>query len=156
AAYREVARMFAGQGRLVQAIAVCKGILEIDPRHLETQNMLAELVARRRPARKQPTLRLQQQDGRWVAIPVPAESGLLQEGEPPAAASDDAPPPAPSREENSLDFPAETKARARGGLLLDLPPAPGASLDLPPAPDAEATRAASPSTLRKQVLDEAL
>lgn len=50
-AYRTVAIAYAEDGFLLKAIAVCKMILQIDARHTETQNMLAELYsARRTPA----------------------------------------------------------------------------------------------------------
>src|SRR5436305_6605715 len=49
--YRGVAEVYAEEGRLVQAMAVCKGILEIDPEHRDTLEMLANL-AQRRAARK--------------------------------------------------------------------------------------------------------
>src|SRR5258708_26794575 len=49
--YRGVAEVYAEEGRLVQAMAVCKGILEIDPEHRDTLEMLATL-APRRAARK--------------------------------------------------------------------------------------------------------
>src|SRR5262249_45105056 len=72
----------------------------------------------------------------------------------PASPEAEAAPATAAGEQDSLDFPEETKAHARGALLLDLPPVPGGSLDPPPSPDADVTRAASPSTLRKQVLSE--
>ena len=72
--YEAVARTFAAEGRLVQAIAVCKGILEIDNTHRATQEMLADLVQRQRPPRRTPSLRMQQVDGRWVAVPVAPEA----------------------------------------------------------------------------------
>ncbi len=65
--YRGVAEVYAEEGRLVQAMAVCKGILEIDPEHRDTLEMLANL-AQRRAARKGEA-QLRQVDGRWVAEP---------------------------------------------------------------------------------------
>jgi CRP-like cAMP-binding protein len=254
ATYHEVARAFAEQGRLVQAIAVCKGILEIDPQHQVTQQMLAELVERHRPSQRRPALRVQQVDGRWIAIPVPeralvSEAALSPAQEPPTGVTEvrrvaeesgtssldglsllsradgtpvtaeggrlraapvalpagparvtgpaAAPRPRPAgwvpgqehtesdwhtpdgglgpmvvgepfvappelepnvddlpRPPVMLDFPAETKAHARGALLLDLP-ATGESMPLLPPAEVEVTQAASPSTLRRQVLREA-
>lgn len=56
-AYEPVARAYASDGMLLKAIAVCKLILNTDPRHTETQTMLAELYAKRRgPARTNPPL----------------------------------------------------------------------------------------------------
>ncbi|MBK8013962.1 MAG: cyclic nucleotide-binding domain-containing protein [Deltaproteobacteria bacterium] len=48
AAYRTVAVAYATDGFLLKAIAICKMILQIDDRHNDTQNMLAELYAARR------------------------------------------------------------------------------------------------------------
>jgi CRP-like cAMP-binding protein len=72
---------------------------------------------------------------------------------------DDLPLP-PRQDDKVLDFPAETKALARGSLLLDLPAAVLGAGDfdpLEPVPvvDVTVTAAASPSTLRKHVLAEA-
>jgi CRP-like cAMP-binding protein len=66
--YRGVAEVYAEEGRLVQAMAVCKGILEIDPEHRDTLEMLANLAQRRASARKGEA-QLRQVDGRWVAEP---------------------------------------------------------------------------------------
>ena len=41
--YRGVAEAYAEEGRLVQAIAVCKGILEIDPEHRDIHGPLLHL-----------------------------------------------------------------------------------------------------------------
>lgn len=65
--YRGVAEVYAEEGRLVQAMAVCKGILEIDREHRDTLEMLANL-AQRRAGRKNPA-ELKQVDGRWIAEP---------------------------------------------------------------------------------------
>jgi CRP-like cAMP-binding protein len=46
--YVEVADGYARDGLLLKAIAVCKVVLELDPGHLDTQRMLADLYARRR------------------------------------------------------------------------------------------------------------
>ena len=52
ALFRDVALGYAGGGQLIQAMAVCRGILEIDPAHEETLALLSQLVERRggRPA----------------------------------------------------------------------------------------------------------
>ncbi|MBI5543880.1 MAG: cyclic nucleotide-binding domain-containing protein [Deltaproteobacteria bacterium] len=46
-AYRVAAEAYAKDGLLPRAIAVCKLILEVDPEHVDTQNVLAELYARK-------------------------------------------------------------------------------------------------------------
>jgi CRP-like cAMP-binding protein/tetratricopeptide (TPR) repeat protein len=47
-AYQSVAGSYAADGLLLKAIAVCKMILQLDPTHTETQNVLASLTTRRR------------------------------------------------------------------------------------------------------------
>lgn len=46
--YQSVAGSYAADGLLLKAIAVCKIILQIEPSHKETQNILADLSTRRR------------------------------------------------------------------------------------------------------------
>ncbi len=46
--YQSVAGSYAADGLLLKAIAVCKIILQLDPAHTETQNILADLSTRRR------------------------------------------------------------------------------------------------------------
>src|SRR5690349_21370346 len=62
--YRRVAEAYAEEGRLVQAMAVCKGILEIDSEHRDTLEMLADL-ANRRAAR--PIGEVRKEGSTWVA-----------------------------------------------------------------------------------------
>jgi CRP-like cAMP-binding protein len=69
--YRNVAVAYAQGGRMVQAIAVCKGILEIDPAHSETQALLAELAHEQGARQQTGTIRIQEVDGRWIAVPAP-------------------------------------------------------------------------------------
>jgi CRP-like cAMP-binding protein len=70
--YRQVASAYAGEGRLVQAIAVCKGILEIDPQHRDTLEMLADL-ANRRSDRPPPALEPSRDLEDWRAARTPAD-----------------------------------------------------------------------------------
>lgn len=76
--YREVAQTYASTGKLVQAISVYKGILEITPGHERTEEALSELSAKRAKDIKAKSMpRLQQQDdGRWV---MPSESDVSEE-----------------------------------------------------------------------------
>jgi CRP-like cAMP-binding protein len=53
-AYRLAAEAYAKEGFLPRAIAVCKLILEIDPSHLDTQNVLAQLYAKKSGAGRRP------------------------------------------------------------------------------------------------------
>ena len=45
--YAGVAERFARDGLLIKAIAICKTILELDPEHAHTQQLLADLYAKR-------------------------------------------------------------------------------------------------------------
>jgi cAMP-dependent protein kinase regulator len=69
--YRNVAVAYAQSGRLVQAVAVCKGILELDPDHHETQALLAELAHEQGARQQSGSIRIQEVDGRWIAVPAP-------------------------------------------------------------------------------------
>jgi CRP-like cAMP-binding protein len=73
--FRGVAEVYAEEGRLVQAMAVCKGILEIDPDHRETLEMLATLAQRRGQRRGGAAQVRQADDGRWVAEPTDVHGG---------------------------------------------------------------------------------
>ena len=66
--YRGVAEAYAEDGRLVQAMAVCKGILDIDPEHRDTLEMLAALATRKQ--QRPPTAIVSQIGGRWMAEPT--------------------------------------------------------------------------------------
>ena len=70
--YRGVAEAYAEDGRLVQAMAVCKGILDIDPEHRDTLEMLAALATRKqqRPPGATGKATVSQIGGRWVAEPT--------------------------------------------------------------------------------------
>lgn len=70
--YRNVALAYAQEGRLVQAMAVCKGILEIDPQHSDTQALLAELAQAQGERLHTGTIRIQDLQGHWLAVPMRA------------------------------------------------------------------------------------
>jgi CRP-like cAMP-binding protein len=76
--YREVAKVYASTGKLIQAISVYKGILEIDPGHQKSEAALSALSAKRaKEIRAKSMPRAQQQDdGRWV---MPTESDVSEE-----------------------------------------------------------------------------
>jgi CRP-like cAMP-binding protein len=67
--YEEVAERYARDGQLVKAIAICKLVLEIDAGHQATQQLLAELYARRQgaPGRAAPVA---QEEERGVELPL--------------------------------------------------------------------------------------
>jgi CRP-like cAMP-binding protein len=77
--YRDVATGYAGKGELIKAIAVCKVILEIDPRHQETQAALADLYARRR---LEPTRAVGSTPGAGLetCAPAPRDAGTVPPG----------------------------------------------------------------------------
>ena len=54
AAYEPVANAYAEDGMLLKAIAVCKLILGVDPRHTATQEMLATLYSKRKVPERMP------------------------------------------------------------------------------------------------------
>ncbi len=85
--YRRVAEAYAEEGRLVQAMAVCKGILEIDSEHRDTLEMLADL-ANKRAARPRGEAELRREDGRWVAHPGGAKVGRSNDEEETSASGD--------------------------------------------------------------------
>lgn len=69
--YRGVAIAYASDGRFAQAIAVCKGILELDPRHEKTMELCADIAARTADGTTQ-SVRVLSISGRWVAVPASA------------------------------------------------------------------------------------
>jgi CRP-like cAMP-binding protein len=69
ATYEALAAAWAQRGWLLRAIALCKVILQIEPRHDRTQRLLAELHARRMDP--QPQLRL-------VPAPKPADASAAE------------------------------------------------------------------------------
>lgn len=95
--YSSVALAYQGQGRLSQAIAVCKSLLEIDPQHVDTQRMLAQLELRRlereseearsqpRPALADPAPRSRR--GRRSSAPPRGGRGRTPSGAPPTSGS---------------------------------------------------------------------
>ncbi|HEY3351963.1 MAG TPA: cyclic nucleotide-binding domain-containing protein [Polyangia bacterium] len=68
--YRNVAVAYAQEGRLVQAMAVCKGILELEPEHRDTQALLAELAETQGLRQQTGMIRIQDMEGRWLAVPA--------------------------------------------------------------------------------------
>ncbi|MBI5482342.1 MAG: cyclic nucleotide-binding domain-containing protein [Deltaproteobacteria bacterium] len=129
--YRNVAVAYAQSGRMVQAMAVCKGILEIDPAHSETQALLAELAQEQGARQQTGTIRIQEVDGRWVAVPAPlADPDLSREY------VDDS-------EDTSDDALDEVRGHVDGvaGRAFDSfapTPAPGEPEALPPPPGTDA------------------
>ncbi len=45
--FQDVADLYARDGQLVKAVAICRLILDLDPEHAETQGLLADLYARK-------------------------------------------------------------------------------------------------------------
>lgn len=124
--YKIVADRFARDGLLIKAIAICKTILELDPQHVETQQALADLYARRQASdAARPPVRATLMMAAAQAPVAAAPAG--QGAHPPAARSDDAsvvirlsppvppsvPPPLPS-----------APPRATGTFRAIVPPPP--------------------------------
>ncbi len=127
-AYKFAAESYARDGFLPRAIAVCKLILEVDPKHVATQETLAQLYAKRtgppaKPAAAAPA----------AAAPAPAKASPA-----PAAAA----PPAPTAAVgDTIELELDTGGRTweagvkSGSEGADEQPASGLELE---APDASA------------------
>lgn len=120
--YRNVAVAYAQGGRLVQAMAVCKGILEIDPDHSDTQSLLAELAHEQGARQQSGTIRIQEVDGRWIAVPAPLADPDLS-----SDYVDDS-------EDTSDDGLADLRGLERPGDDYAPTPLPGEPPALPPPP----------------------
>jgi CRP-like cAMP-binding protein len=90
--YRGVAAAYAEEGRLVQAMAVCKGILEIDAGHRETLEMLATLAQHRQQRRAPGPAEVKQVAGRWVAEPTGTGDAPASDSDVDRSAEDMTPP----------------------------------------------------------------
>jgi CRP-like cAMP-binding protein len=109
--YAKGARAFALNGQLMQAISVCKMILEIAPDHAETQKTLAELYSKKESQEKEA-------ETRGVRGASPSVLALLKKKErppsPPLTAVEEvkkeAPAQKPSFESLELDEEAELDA----------------------------------------------
>jgi CRP-like cAMP-binding protein len=119
AAYREVAARFGSDGLLIKAIAISKTILELDPRHVETQWALAELYAQRaraagaRPPRRTVMQATKAPEPEPEAVPLET----LVEPEPGAPAL------ATPRPQASFEAPAPVRRQARRDQWDDAPTA---------------------------------
>ncbi|MDY0000575.1 MAG: cyclic nucleotide-binding domain-containing protein [Polyangia bacterium] len=83
--YQAVAKAYTESGKLVQAISVYKGILEIDPKDQGAEAALSELSSKRsEEIQRKGAPRLQQEGGRWV---LPTDASPSEE--PAASASQD-------------------------------------------------------------------
>ncbi len=118
-AFERAVEKYAGDGLLVQAIAVCKLILQLDPQHVSTAERLAELAT---PTRA---------ESRAVRVPVPAAARVPTPAPAPAAAR-------PARAPAPVTPPAVAR-RATNRRPVTLPP--GGALDAIPLalvmPDAQ-------------------
>jgi CRP-like cAMP-binding protein len=130
--YRGVAGAYAEDGRLVQAMAVCKGILDIDPGHRDTLEMLATLAQRRKERdRSHPGLGTTQNPGPRLGDepPEPLQpGGLSDEGERTPAESELRTPVGgddgertPPGDRNLTPVPHEEPLNLRSQALNELP-----------------------------------
>jgi CRP-like cAMP-binding protein len=114
--YRSVAVAYHKQGRLAQAIAVCRSVLEIEPSQRETQALLAELDAARQ----------NRGDPSPFQTPNPADLAAPTGARPRRGTQ---PPP---RQQTPQSIPALQR-------LQPIHQAPGKTLEPPPLPPASAS-----------------
>lgn len=133
---RSVALAYHGDGRIAQALAVCRSLLEIEPADLATQALFAELEAARTGGPgEEPT---QWADGRGrrptlppIASPLPVVEAspddyeIDEETAPPASGVERTRPRPTSEDDESLD--------TAPAPLADRPPIVGPFARLPPA-----------------------
>jgi len=100
--YNEIAKQYMKDGFLIQAIAICKLIIQLDPAETEAQNILAELNSRRgivvgKKPQARPALSL-----KGISGPIPSAVKPTEEASEPEAApapeEEPAPPPEPEEE----------------------------------------------------------
>ena len=167
--YREVSDVYANQGDLIKAIAVCKVILDVDPSHGAAQAALADLYARRRV---EPTRPVGLTPGRGLATAVPDAPALHEptreialEVESLAGGSsdtvqDDGPPEWLERGTPSILVPPPTpevaaaRAASFGAVTQDLAPTeeyrlPGAGMHRLPSDDGYRMPDAAPPRLSR-------
>ncbi len=123
ASYKVAAETYAREGFLPRAIAVCKLILDVEPSHVETQNVLAQLYAKR--------------SGRPVESSAPARPAPAAPAARPAAAAPVA-PAAPPKKLSDLDdggLELDTSPRAAGAFTSNTPAMPVSGAMLEPASD---------------------
>ncbi len=153
--FRDIAMSYAADGQLIQAMAVCRGVLEIDPSHDETVALLARLVERR----GSPTSRATGPDEGHVASA--AAQGFDHEDEEATEAGADVPWETPGAdpiadEDEPVDHVSLTTSRELTSMDdaeddVDDPTSPGGDVSAPP-PDAvesalELSRAQLPDDL---------
>lgn len=129
--YRSVAQAYAEEGRLPQAMAVCKGILELDPNHFDTIEMVASLAERPKQRRRATPHHDDADDEAAVTEEPTAGQELPREiylvADEPSDVRRAMWTPEPLARA-PLDFPAETKAYSRHDKLLQ----PSAPRSAPP------------------------
>ena len=67
--YSSIAWAYGVAGNLGQAITLCKIILELNPNHSETQQMLAKLYASQRIREEKQSVPVVMVKGRWIRRP---------------------------------------------------------------------------------------
>ncbi len=146
--YSSVAWAYAIEGNLVQAIMLCKVILELAPEHRETQEMLAKLYASHEVRERKHSVPVEQRDGRWVVDPTNSAAGSEAKGRlPDALPATQAPPAVLTRRTGE-------EAASAGGRIDPTsggrgPFSPGGG-DLIPDPPSEADAATSDDSFLRQ------
>jgi len=165
--YQQLAERYANDGFLPKAIAVCKVILEVDPKHSATQQVLAGLYAKKLgtdlPPRASPPPAVAVEPAPVAVEPAPVDvepappeeivasaSALPPELDPALYAAPSAPPPPPA--------PLSADAQSEGAHPVELEVVPSAaaraqwsgapaSVESAPAPSSEARPPTRPPPL---------
>lgn len=153
ACYREVAGFYARDGLLLKAIAACRLILEVDPSHTETQELLAELYSQKygHPPPPERGVRLPGQKKPKAAADeaVRAAASEAEAPEPEVAPAEAAPPPPKAPAEALLEL--EDGDDEDEEILLDLDatdePIDVSDVEPPPPPPPPEARELPPMTL---------
>ncbi len=134
--YRGVAIAYASDGRFAQAIAVCKGILEIDPRHQKTLELCADIAARTGDSTSQ-SVRVLSISGRWVAVPAGAIDPVAAARATNSQAEVDHLTDAGAVETTQVDEPYEPVTGLERPRFSEPPPRPEAGLGVLPGEEPE-------------------
>lgn len=111
--YRLAAEAYAKDGFLPRAIAVCKLILEVDPSHVETQNVLAQLYARRSGRPLQPP----------AGSPAkPSVSTMPPSATPASVAPPSVPDTSGEVQQQEADVPAQETSAPQAPVFVPEPP----------------------------------
>lgn len=112
--YRELARAYRRTGKTVQALTICKVILELRKTDPEIDNLLDELTAARKMEGVPSDLKLKKVDGLWIVGSTKQEEGSSSDDDSVEIAIEAELPP----QEPEAIWPADQLARAFGSGAL--------------------------------------